>query len=327
MTKEEQLKKAFSQGQGWDYKNEKVLPEDAIYEQVFGAGRAEPFNWIAYLPEKESQGSTTFCVTYSALNCAETRAKQRGYTDEQETEINLSDRNLGVISGTNKVGNNLNKVAETFRKEGVVKEKECQWKPEWLENQTKYWNEIFDLSDVSPEARYFKGPNHSWVANDIQGLKNALADSPLQLGFGVGETWFDDIVTPPKKIEFYHAVECYYIDSKYIYINDSVFPALKKLTLNYPVLMAKSFRELPSEWKELNKKKMTTEKLNQIYNELLVRDADSLADGYLGYDEEFVRAEVGESEERKRIIRIIELARELGGKNLEGIEGVIEKLR
>lgn len=52
-------------------------------------------------------------------------------------------------------------------------------------------------------------------------------------------------------------------------------------------------------------------KLNQIYHEILLREPDSAAKGYIGREEEFVRAEVGKSKERQRIIAIVNGARRL----------------
>lgn len=52
-------------------------------------------------------------------------------------------------------------------------------------------------------------------------------------------------------------------------------------------------------------------KLNQIFNELLLRDADAGAEGYIGKEESFVRAEVGASAERLKIVRLVSAGREV----------------
>ena len=49
--------------------------------------------------------------------------------------------------------------------------------------------------------------------------------------------------------------------------------------------------------------------LNQIFNELLCRLPDKEAESYIGKDEEFVRKEVGKSEECQLIINLINHAR------------------
>ena len=290
-------------------------PEDARFERVFGAGTAQPKNWEQWLPRKENQYWTSFCVSFSLLNCVETMAIYLGITDEEESDIDLSDRNLAVESGTTKKGNGLNPVAEWFRKQGVVKEKECYFTPEMISQGWEKWDEIFDMSHINPKARRYMGPNHSWVNTDIVSLKNALAETPLQLAFAVGNTWGDEIVEYPAVIGAYHAVECYYIDDKYIYIYDSVFGRpKKKLNINYPVLYAKSFKTLPEDWKVKNTMKVDKKKLSQIYEELILRAWNEQKDGlaYLDFSEDFVRAEVGKSEERMKIIRLVEKARAKG---------------
>jgi len=226
---------------------EKPKPEDAVYEEVFGAGEEKPLNWKAYLPKREEQFWVPFCVTFSRLNCAESKAKK-----EEVEIVNLSDRYLGVVSGTSKSGNSLNQVSEVFRKEGSVLEEECPFTYEMLSGGWGQWNKIFDLSAVRKDARRYKGGNHSWVYS-LSAMKNALAFSPIQLGVGVGETWERDVVTKPKVISAYHAITCYHIDD-YYYIQDSVGREFKKLDINYPIAMAKSFRDLPLDWKDVKKK-------------------------------------------------------------------------
>jgi len=56
---------------------------------------------------------------------------------------------------------------------------------------------------------------------------------------------------------------------------------------------------------------MTKEKLNQIYNELLLRDWNEQKDGsgYLNHYKDFVRKEIGKSDERWKIIRVVNFAR------------------
>jgi len=230
---------------------ESPRPEDAKYEHIFGIGRAKPRNWKPYLPKRERQFWLPFCVSFSRLNCAEAKAKSIGI------ELNLSDRYLAVISGTTKKGNTLRKVSETFRKEGVVEEKECYLSFELLSRGWENWDKIFDLSEVDKNAKRYFGGNYSWLKPDLQILKDALSYSPIQIGVGIGNTWEDEVVTKPPFIVAYHAVCCYYIDDKYIYINDSIGREFKKLSLDYPIEVAMSFRDLPSNWKEIQESQKT----------------------------------------------------------------------
>lgn len=56
---------------------------------------------------------------------------------------------------------------------------------------------------------------------------------------------------------------------------------------------------------------MLKTKIEQIYQELLMRGWKELEDGsaYLNMDEDFVRKEVGKSAERKQIIGLVEWSR------------------
>ena len=60
-----------------------------------------------------------------------------------------------------------------------------------------------------------------------------------------------------------------------------------------------------------NEMNITIDKLNQIYQELLFRNPDPGAEGYLGMEESFVRQKIGESFERKDLIALVEAARKI----------------
>jgi hypothetical protein len=251
--------KALLDGSG--LKLTKPKPTDAVYQQIFGAEIAEPINWLYWLPVKEFQ-TVPFCVTFSRLNCAETISKKTG------EELNFSDRYLGVIAGTTKQGNSLDNVSDFFRNKGTPLDKDCPF-------TTTDWVKIFDLSGVPKDVRMYKGGNYSWLAKtDIASLKNALAYSPVQLGIGCGETYYDEVVSPPKNIYSYHAVECYWIDDKYIYIFDSIQSPLKKLSINYPIQCAMSFRDLPDNWRDLQFMAKLERKKNEQKVHLIINGAN-----------------------------------------------------
>jgi hypothetical protein len=219
---------------------------DAIYDRIFGSQIEKPFDWRPFVPKQENQQRTAFCVSYSYNNILETMAKKDG------GEVNLSDRYLGVISKTSLNGNSFQNVSEAGRKQGIVEEQHCPWKPEWLSNPRKYWGNIRNLLSVPKTAKRYFGPNYSRLSKSLISLKSALAHSPLHLGVPVGSNWENDIVNPPKRNLAYHGVMGSFI-GKYIYIEDSIGKPHKKLTLNYPVLIAQSYRPLPDDWKILNK--------------------------------------------------------------------------
>ncbi len=222
-------------------------PEDAVYDQVFGAEIGLPqADWEAHLPMKENQVAVPFCVSFSRLNAAEAVAHKEGLP-----ELNLSDRYLGVISNTSKVGNSLQTVSESFRKSGVIKEEEFPFTYEMLSNPYAHWDEIFDASKINPSAKRYFGGNHSWVYGKEM-MKQALAFSPLQLAIGIPATYNDPIVKDTGVYYSYHAVLLYKIgeDGNY-YLYDSVGPNFKRiLDKDFNIQQAKSFRDLPDDWKD-----------------------------------------------------------------------------
>jgi hypothetical protein len=306
--------------QSWDIKNEKVRATDAVYERVFGAGRREATDWREHLPEFENQYKSAFCLTFSYMNILETIMKSKNKV------ANFSDRWTGVHAKTNHIGTTFNRVMDAAREHGILAEKDCPVKEEWLKNPRRYWREINDLSKVSPNAPRAKGINHSWVGTSIRSLKNALADTPLWIGIGVGNTWENEIVRMPRRYGAYHGVMLAYIDNKYKYIFDSLGRPLKKLALNYKVLYAKSPKDLPEGWAEANVTTVVDKiKLNQISNEMLCRDYKKGELPYLGHTESFVRSEYGKSKERQWVIKIIEYSRMLGIVRPDELLGKIKK--
>jgi hypothetical protein len=228
---------------------EPIKETDAIFDFIFGGIKGAPVNWKQWIPLQEKQIYIPFCVIFSRLNCAETKARSNG-----EWDLNFSDRYLGVISGTTKEGNSLNAVSEAFRTQGTVAEDKCPWKSQdWLLAPFNHWGEIFNLSDVPADAKKYLGGNHSYVVGGFQGVKNALQLSPVQIAVGIGDNWeTNGIVHPPTQILAYHAVQVYYASDRY-FINDSCGKQFKELSADYPIVQAKSFADLPDNWKELNK--------------------------------------------------------------------------
>lgn len=226
---------------------EVVRPDAAIYNSIFPVGGiTESFNWKPYAPVRERQYWIPFCVSFSRLNCGETFAKKQGL------DVNMSDRELGVISGTSIYGNSLDAVSEAFRTKGVRSEAQVPFTDKMLNYAGEdIWKLIFDLPADNCEFRY-KGGNHSWVFGRAA-MVDALKYSPLQISLGLDGNWeVDGVVMPPKNIQGYHAVMLMYIDAEgYMYIQDSVGKEFKKLSPDYPLTGCKSFRDLPENWKEI----------------------------------------------------------------------------
>ncbi len=248
------MNQQFRHGYGLRLQPQK--PEDAVFGRIF-KGDAEPVDWRPFLPTiKERQYNSQFCTNFSYTNVLETIVNRMKFLNGTE-QYNLSDRWNAVKSGTNPIeGNTLQNACHAGLKEGNVLEEECPWKEGWLNNVLAYWNEIIDLSKISPK-QVFPAPNYSLVSpND---LKRALAYSPLQVGVKVGETWSDSIVKPPKQEWGGHAVVLAFIDEQgYKYIFDTDEPFIKKLSPDYPILVAMSFATLPANWEELNMQNIPT---------------------------------------------------------------------
>ncbi len=231
-------------------------PEDAQFGKIF-QGEAQPKDWRPYLPKGENQLNSMFCTNFACMNCLETITNYQKFLEPDKEQFNFSDRWNAVNSGTTpNGGNTLQNACHASHKEGNVLEEECPFPPEWLENSLTYWHDIVDISKIAPKQVY-SGPNYSLVSpND---LKRALAYSPLEIGVNVGSNWYSPIVTPPTEIFGGHAVELAWIDEEgYYYIFDTAEPFIKKLSPDYPILIAMSFAPLPENWKSLNVRDIPT---------------------------------------------------------------------
>lgn len=231
------------------YVPEAVKPAAAVYNRIFqiGAAPRASKDWRTWAPPRERQYWIPFCVSFSRLNCGETKAKSEG------VDINLSDRELGVGSGTTIYGNSLEAVSEYFRKTGVRTEDQCPFTDQMLNYAgDDIWKKIFDLPPVLPGQRLYQGGNHSWVYGQ-QAMIDAMDYSPLQIAVGIDGNWeADGIVQPPVNVQGYHAVMLLFIDTDgKRYIQDSVGKEFKILSPDYPLTGCKSFRDLPENWKDI----------------------------------------------------------------------------
>ncbi|MEW6126722.1 MAG: hypothetical protein AB1757_06765 [Acidobacteriota bacterium] len=223
------------------------LPGQAVYNRIFagGIGSGESFNWKPFLPPRERQYRIPFCVAFSRTNCAEAKGRKEGI------DINLSDRELGVISGTTQQGNYMDTVSEFFRQKGITLEKDVPFTDAMLNLSTpNAWADIFNLPDTTEKKRY-KGGNFSWVYG-LGAMIDALNYSPLQIAVGIGSNWESNgPIGAPAKITAYHAVTLYHIDSQgNKYIQDSIGKEWKILKPDYPLTGTLSFRDLPEDWKD-----------------------------------------------------------------------------
>jgi hypothetical protein len=233
---------------------------DAHYERIFkiGAEQTESFDWKPYRPKFENQFNTYDCTNFSRTNAAEYMAKKAGVKDG-ESELNFSDLHLAVLSGTTKNGNNLNAPSEAFRTLGIVLQEHCQYDQDMLLNPIGTWAKRQQKVNAIPkDARRYKGGNHSWVSPIKAILKDALESSPLQIAVGIDHRWNEGGIIPRcVNPTAYHAIvlEKIFFDGRYR-IFDSGTQEEKILASDYIIEQAKSFRDLPNNWKEVQKKTM-----------------------------------------------------------------------
>lgn len=232
----------------WDFFSEKIYDTDAIYEDIFGSidfgGKASK-DWRPYAPKLEIQ-SFGDCVSFSRTSCAEIKAKYKGAKDPDGDDWNFSDVDLAVGSGTSLKGNSLRRVAEYARKTGVSLEKDIPY--------IRNWSKRLALYNAGKKFTKYKLGNWSWVKPNVNSLKSALDDSPLQIGIGVGSNWrIGKIIKDLLNYLFYHAIVLLHIDEEGVYhIYDSYRPKYKTLDPKYNILFAMSFRDLPSGWRGIN---------------------------------------------------------------------------
>ena len=233
---------------------EGIKPGQAIYDAVFAGELSQPIgtapSWEQYLPTFEAQNWLPFCIAFSLNNILETLARANGQ------DLNFSDRELAVNSNTSKVGNYLSVVAERARVIGMVKEEDCPFTPEMLNNPdfNNTWPQVFSLPFLSDKMR-FKLDSYSWVLGGAEAIRSALNFGPLTIAIPIGgqDYYRSGVVPAPAQIFAWHAVELYWLDDNNQYhIYDSFLPAKKTLSSNYPVPSVMSYRALPENWKENN---------------------------------------------------------------------------
>src|ERR1044072_4550351 len=171
--------------------------------------RLESGDWRPFVPLGEKQKDpleTMACVTFSDLNILETQAKQ-----QTGIEPNWSDRFIAKLSGTTPQGNYLDKVADTVRNVGLVREED------WPTPPNATWNTYYaDIpQDVLSKAMKVTVAYESVAPSDF---KKHLKQSPLQV-----------IVTNTNP---HHAVALVHIDGTTAYYYDSYYPYLKTTNLS-----------------------------------------------------------------------------------------------
>lgn len=135
--------------------------------------RLESGDWRPYAPKHEKQKDpleTMACVSFSCNNCIELQYNLFG------DEPNFSDRFLAKMSGTTPSGNYLDKVADTARLVGLVKEEE------WPNKRYRTWAEYY--ADIPEEVKKKAIPqsiSYEGVTINTTNLKKELKHAPIQI--------------------------------------------------------------------------------------------------------------------------------------------------
>jgi len=141
-------------------------------------------NWQPFLPAFESQlkqFDVYGCTAFGTLNSVEALAK--ALYDES---LNLSDRYLGIRAGTRPPGNDPNKVAQTFRKEGACDDSLLPFADNLASVDEYYSFKGANEADCEASAqkwldKYVFG--HDWIADgrvaDPETIWEGLTHSPI----------------------------------------------------------------------------------------------------------------------------------------------------
>lgn len=180
---------------------------DIPYEVILPSG-----DWRPFLPVGEKQRPALVdvmaCVTFSCESSLEIQEKQ-----QTGVEPNWSDRFIAKLSGTTPQGNYLDKVADTVRKIGLVKEEEWPTPPNFSWNS--YYAEI--PQEVINKA-VIREIMYGEVVPGESELRHHLKQCPIQ------------IVIPVPHPN--HAVVAVAIEGSTVYYFDSYSPFLKTINIS-----------------------------------------------------------------------------------------------
>lgn len=213
-------------------------------------------DWTVFLPSEERQSSIYFdsmaCVTFSALNSIESQirahlAYQRlstktiwtlrdlGYFNDR-LEFNLSDRFTAKMSGTTHLGNSIQCVWDSIRKDGVVPEGDygyysnLTWDdyycdvPQNLKDKGRKFLDLFDIK-------------YEWLSCDLGTFQKQLFQAPIQVAAPTCSGWNTDVPINKCSLKPNHATMVYRVGNT-IHDFDTYSPFRKELVLDYPIFYA-----------------------------------------------------------------------------------------
>lgn len=220
------------------------------YQEVLPSG-----DWTLHQPTRESQYlngfDTSACVTYSALNCIEfqlnfllsaglisesnvQKLKVWGYITNER--FNFSDRFTAKMSSTTPLGNTLQKVWDSIRKDGLVPEQ--NWSSQSV-NFADYYKEIpQQVKDFGKNILTMFNFKYEWIvtsncgASNLNYLKYHLKQAPLQPAHPLCVRDDNNVFQPCGACITQHATTIYHIDDL-IRNFDHYEPYTNKYALNY----------------------------------------------------------------------------------------------
>lgn len=164
---------------------EPILPEDYQFggeTKLSGEIINETGDWTPYLPTKEQQSYSAFdsqsCTSFGTTNAIETLHKKLF-----GIEPNYSDRFLSKISGTSTSGNTPKRVADAWRKQGIVPETDWPFK-----STTTTWADFFadiPITILSMAKAWLSlyAVGYEYVNPGYANIKEALKRSPIGASF------------------------------------------------------------------------------------------------------------------------------------------------
>ena len=230
-----------------------TLPRHELFGSARKLGGGPSKDWGPLCPPFRYQGSSYFCVGYSATSVASILEKQEtGHT------VVFSPWELFYRAGGSQMGAYISRAAECMKSSVVLETDKPS--PDVRSWGYAMWNQLRTQSTASPEA-LTKGKNYAIkgyasVKTDRQSLKDALQDSPLVVAIALGSGYWVDPAPIPRGINAYHAVVLTKVDDDgTLTIFDSLtykqgFDGFHRLSPGYPILSAYSYINLPDSWRD-----------------------------------------------------------------------------
>jgi hypothetical protein len=201
-------------------------------------------DWSGLLPKTENQFNASFdtmsCTTFSACNSIEMLlklapqdVKNKLFELGFDSDFNISDRFVAIMSGTTKQGNTFGKVADTIRTIGFIPEQDLPF------GDVKTWEEyhnalviteamkqkaakVLEVLDIFYDWVFFDN-NPDFTDDQYSATENALKYAPVQIGIQTPATHAINMIKLEKRnnLPYYKIFDHY---PNYIFEGDSYKP-------------------------------------------------------------------------------------------------------